>query len=150
MRIISPDKPNNLVMILLIVCIFSIPFALFFSTTSMALLILFASLFPAYSILKKSEIPQSVTFNFDTKCIDLISISGIKSKSILFRHIEDVSIGSFEEFSDSNAFKNEVSQMIYYVTIEARGKKYDVFRFNNTEINAVLSIQKELNEVMSR
>lgn len=149
LKFTSPDKPNSLLIIVLVACIVAAPLALFFLTTPVALLILFAALFPAYNIIKKSEIPQTVTLDLRTKCLELISINGIKSKTVLFRHIQEVSIGSFEEFSDSNAFKEEVSSMTYYITIEARGKKHDLFRFKETELIEVQQVKIELESNLS-
>ena len=142
--ITNAKKPVGIYIFVFIVLVISIPIFLMYVHPIAALVSGMIAVFPAYAILKGTEVPDSVRINPAEHCVDLISFSGVASKSLHFNEIEKVVVRSIQETHAASALEDDVASMIYYLCFNIKSKTIDVLRFTESTKEELLKVKEEL------
>ncbi len=94
-----------------------------------------------YKLLTDTEVPLEVEIDLNSKSIKLISATGLKNQSLKFNEIANLRVTSFEEFQDSNAFKDSVSKMQYFIDIELKHHRHSIIKFTKSTPETVNQIK---------
>lgn len=137
-------KPVGVFIFILLILIGTLPFTLIYLHLAYSLFIVFLALFPAYTIIKGTEVPDTITINKTTETVELISVSGTKSKRVNFKNIKEIGIRSLDETHDANAFSEGTSQTIYYLCLILPGRSIDTFKFLESTFDEIKSIKKDI------
>lgn len=148
--ITNAKKPIGIYIFLFLILIISIPIFLIYVHPIAALISGMIAIFPAYAILKGTEVPDSVRINTLEHSVDLISFSGVASKSLHFNEIEKVVVRSIQETHEASALKDDVSTMIYYLCFNIKSKTIDVLRFTESTKEELLKVKEELISLMKQ
>ncbi|QSE96061.1 hypothetical protein [Fulvivirga lutea] len=142
--ITSKKVATGISLVAFIALLIAIPLTLITLNGAFALLAAFLSLYPGYKLLKQTEIPNSITINNHDNVISFYKIYGSFTKTFKLNEVKDMSISTFEEFQDSNAFNDGVSHTHYFIDLETTSKTYTLLRFEDTELAQVQNILSEL------
>ncbi len=126
----------------------SIPLTYLFLSGMIAAILALIMLWPLYQVLKRTEIPLEITFNNNNKTITLNRASGLSRQIFSFMDINNISISSFEEYSDANAFNQTNVKFQYFINAEINGKKISLFRFDYSPIENVKLVKEEIQKLI--
>lgn len=144
----SARKPVGVFIFILAILIISLPILLIYFHIAYSLLVAILALLPAYHIIKGTEVPDTVTIDASTKIVELISVSGVRSKSFNFKSVLEIGIRSFEEMKNANAFDDNTSSTIYFICFNLPGRSLDALRFSQASLESIKTIKKELQNLI--
>jgi hypothetical protein len=128
--------------------IISLPIFAYLSLKPLIFLATAILLLPLYKLLKGTETPVSVLFNKNNQIIKTISATGYKNQTINFSDVAKISLTSFEEFQDSNAFNDTVSKLQYFIDLELKHKRVSILSFVDVDPKELDQLKSELEGIL--
>jgi len=113
----------------------------------LALLVILLVIFPVYKALKELKQPKYVELNAKQKYVLIKNKLG-KNTYFRFENMEGISLGTFDESLEPNAFQDEVVARHYYIDLSLdNGSTKTIMGFKEVEKNPVMTLISELEKV---